>query len=162
MEIVKGYLLRTTQGGKYGQIKINGDKVINNVLLLYPYGMQSNMQTEPNEGSMVLVFKVNCSDTNLIALPYNPVRQVTDLLETESSFGNPQNGTNKITFKANGDVTIDCTSTVTINGGTVNLADATSLVLNENADMSVTVTGGSSAGTYPVDINDAGQSKVNA
>ncbi len=160
MEVIKGYLTRTYEGGMRGQVEIITGEIIDNVLLMYPYGFASNMETETNAGSMVLLFKPMGSSTNIFGVPYNPLLQ-PKLAPTEAAHGNFKKG-NKVTWKANGDVVIDCESTVTINGGTINLADANALVLNENANMQVTIPGGSSAGTYTVTINNPGQSKVSA
>ena len=162
MEVIKGYLIKTIENGAYAQVEIVTGKIIPNVLMLYPYGYASNMQSNDNAGSMVLVILPNGSSTNAIGFPYNPLLQPNNLEPTEVAVGNLTRGCNKITFKANGDIEVDCNNNVNINGSTINLGDANSLVLNQNANLSVTIPSGSSAGTYAVDINAAGQTKVNA
>lgn len=162
MEVIKGYLIKTIENGTRAQVETATGKIIDNVLMYYSYGYASNMESENNAGSMVLLLLPNKSSTNAIGFPYNPLFQPNDLEPSEVTVGNLKRGCNKITFKANGDIVVDCQNNVTINGSTINLGDASSLVLNENADLSVTIPSGSSAGTYTVDINAAGQTKVNA
>ena len=161
MEVIKGYLIKTIENGLKAQVQISTGKIID-TLMYYPYGYASNMQSDNNAGSMVLLLLPNKTSSNAIGFPYNPLLQPNDLQETEVTVGNLKRGCNKITFKANGDIVVDCQNNVIINGSIINLGDANSLVLNENADLSVTIPSGSSAGTYTVNINDAGQTKVNA
>lgn len=59
-------------------------------------------------------------------------------------------------------VNIEGNIEVNVDAEAVNLGDAIANVLNENAIMEVIITGGSSAGTYPVQITNAGQTKVKA
>lgn len=173
MEVLKGYLIKTSEGGKRAQIKSMTGEIIDDVLMLYPYGFTSNMQTEEEEGSMVLLLKVMGSKTNIFGIPYNPILQPS-LEETEVALGNFKKG-NKITFKANGDVeviteqnvNINCaeinqtaTGAVNIIGSTIDLADAIGLVLNDSASMTVDTT--TSNPVQPVVIVSAGQTKVSA
>lgn len=69
------------------------------------------------------------------------------------------NGSNEINL--NSEVCNIENQTTNINSSAmVNIADATALALNQNAQMQVVIASGSSAGTYPVQIVNAGQVKV--
>jgi phage gp45-like len=61
---------------------------------------------------------------------------------------------------SNNNINITGTGIITVNGASINLGDATSFGLNQNAVMEVEIPGGSSAGTYPVTIVNAGNNKV--
>lgn len=160
MEVLKGYLVRMIDNGNRAQVQVKTGKIIDDVLMLYPYGFFSNMQNNVSTGSLILLILPSGSSNNAFGFPYNPTLQPTDVQSNEVAIGNFKNNTNKITFKNNGDIEVECSSNVTIEGAQINLADANSLVLNQNASLSVTIPSGSSAGTYPVTINSSGQSKV--
>jgi hypothetical protein len=176
MEVQKGYLIKTSEGGIRAQVRTMTNEVIDNVLMLSPYGSASNMQREEEQGSMVLLLKSMGSKTNIFGIAYNPLLQ-PQLEPTEYAVGNLKKG-NKITFKANGDIevfteqniNINCadmneiatgdinqtaTGAININGASVNLGDAIGLVLNTAA--TILDSGG---GTCT--IVSAGQTKVNA
>jgi hypothetical protein len=176
MEVLKGYLLKTSEGGARAQVRSATNEIIDNVLMLYPYGSASNMQREEEQGSMVLLLKSMGSKTNIFGIPYNPLLQ-PQLEPTEKAVGNFKQG-NKITFKANGDIevfteqniNINCadmnetatgdinqtaTGSVNIDGASVNLGDAVALVLNTTA--TILDSGG---GTCT--IVSPGQTKVSA
>jgi hypothetical protein len=76
------------------------------------------------------------------------------------------NGSNEINLNSevcnieNQTTNINSSAMVNINGSMVNIADAIALALNQNAQMQVVIPSGSSAGTYPVQIMNAGQVKV--
>lgn len=170
--IQKGYLIEIKEGGRRARVKLLEEDI--DVLLLYPYGETSNMQKD--ESSLVLVLMPFGSKTNAFGIPYNALLQ-PELEISEKAVGNFKTG-NKITFKQNGDIevagtndflatslanlNVTASSAINLVAPDVSLGDAISLVLNENASLSVTIPGGSSAGTYTVDINSAGQSKVSA
>ena len=172
--IIKGFILETSQGGQRAKVKISQGEILDNVLLLHPYGESNNMQSD--ESSQVLILFANNSKTNAFGIPYNVLLQPT-LMLTEKAVGNFKIG-NKITFKANGDIEIDgandflaqslknlnvtADTKITLNAPDISLGDAVGLVLNDTATMQVTIPSGSSAGTYNVAIIKAGQSKVNA
>jgi phage gp45-like len=173
--IEKGYLVKTSEGGKYAQVRSLTGEIIDDVLMLYPFGSSSNMEREEQEGSLVLLLKALGSKTNIFGIAYNPVLQPL-LEEGDVSYYNPKN-TNKITFKKNGDIEVSsetainvnadsineqATSTINIDAPDINLGDAVGLLLNNAAVLQVTIPGGSSAGTYPVTIVSEGQTKVKA
>jgi phage gp45-like len=123
MQIRIGYINKTSEGGSKAQVTTLQDEVIDDVLLLYPYGFASNIQNDDN--SSVLLFSSMGSDTNIFGIPYNPPLQPV-LESQETAIGNFK-GTNKITFKANGDIEIiaenvDITATELLLSG---LADIT-------------------------------------
>ena len=174
MTINKGYIISTSQGGLRCKVKTFENEILDNVLILQPYGDASNI--EADETSLVLLFYPQGSKTSAFAIPYNPPLQPS-LEITEKAIGNFKIG-NQIVFKSNGDIVVNAendllaaalsnlniqaTTKITLNAPDISLSDAVGLVLNDAATMQVVISGGSSAGTYPVDIVDAGQSKVKA
>ena len=148
--IQKGIIQEVLEGGLRAKVKTFQDEILDDVLLLHPYGESSNPIIDTS--SLVLLFFALGSKTASFGIPYNPLLQPT-LESGEKVVGNFPIG-NKITFKANGDIEVL--------GTTVSLGDATGLVLNDTATMEVVIASGSSAGTYPVSITDAGQTKVSA
>lgn len=97
--IIKGFILETSQGGQRAKIRISQGEILDNVLLLHPYGESNNIQND--ESSQVLVLFANGSKTNPFGIPYNVLLQ--PLLEpTEKAVGNFKIG-NKITFKEDGE-----------------------------------------------------------
>jgi phage gp45-like len=163
MIIEKGYISQTLNGGKSAKIVLS-DGVVVECLLLHFYGESSNMEADNN--SLVYVFGQNLD--NAMAIPFNITTQPA-LEATEKAIGNFKKG-NKIIFKKNGDVELSGTTnflaTIStkfkVNAPLVELGDASALVLNQSALMQVIIPSGSSAGTYPVQINSAGQTKVKA
>lgn len=97
--IVKGFVLETSQGGQRAKVEICQGEILNNVLLLYPYGEASNIQSD--ESSEVLILFANNSKTNAFGIPYNVLLQPS-LMVTEKTIGNFKIG-NKITFKEDGE-----------------------------------------------------------
>jgi len=173
MDILKGYITSTSEGGTKAQVQTLKGRVINDVTLLYPYGHASNIQND--DSSLVLLFSVMGSKTNIFGVPFNIPLQ-PELSTSEVSTGNFKKG-NKITFKSNGDIevvtdsdiletvanlTTTATGKITLSAPEVELGDAVDLALNQAAVMQVVIPGGSSAGTYPVTIVSAGQTKVKA
>jgi phage gp45-like len=163
MILEKGYISQVLEGGKLAKIVLADNSIIE-CLLLYSYGENSNI--EPDNNSLALV--IGQSTDNAMAIPFNIATQ--SILEaTEKAVGNFKKG-NKITFKKNGDIEITGTETLLaiiatkfkVNAPLIELADATAEVLNKNASMQVVIPSGSSAGTYQVDIINAGQTKVKA
>jgi phage gp45-like len=123
MQIRIGYINNTSEGGAKAQVTTLQDEVIDDVLLLYPYGFTSNIQNDAN--SSVLLLSSLGSDTNIFGIPYNVPLQPS-LESQEAAVGNFK-GTNKITFKANGDIEViaedvDITATQLLLSG---LADIT-------------------------------------
>ena len=168
-----GFIREVLEGGKFAKVETVQREVLNNVVLLHPYGESSNIQID--QSSQILLFFSLGSKSNCYGVPFNALLQPS-LEAGEKAVGNFKVG-NKITFKANGDIevlttndvietlvnkTINASGSVTINASTIDLADAIGLVLNDSATMQVVIAGGSSAGTYPVDIVSAGQTKVSA
>ena len=171
--IQKGFIEKVLEGGLRAQVKAFQGEILPDVLLLHPNGEASN--PEVNESSNVLLFFALGSKTASFGIPYNPPQQPT-LEPGEKAVGNFSVG-NKITFKANGDIeviatndlietvvnkTVTATTNITLSAPVVNLGDAVGLVLNDAAAMEVVIASGSSAGTYPVSITAAGQTKVSA
>ena len=172
--IQKGFLKRFTKEGKGEVITLNG-QILNNVQILYPYGYYSKAKL--NETSEIILLSSLGSKTNIFGIPYNVPLEPTDLIDGELQIKNPSVENSKIVFRQSGDIeittnqdisqvmenfNITANSNITINANQIDLADATSFVLNENANMEVVIPSGSSAGTYSVNINSAGQSKVKA
>ena len=172
MDIVKGYITETTDNGIRAKVETFEGEILDDVLMLYPYGTASNIQGD--DSSLVLLFKSLGSKTNIFGIPYNVPLQPS-LEPSEAAFGNFKKG-NKITFKANGDIEVltsdatlkqvvnelqvDANNKITLSAPEVSIGAATNLALNDAATMQVTIPGGSSAGTYPVTIIAAGQTSV--
>lgn len=143
MEVQKGYLIRTYQGDlgqQLAQVKLRADEVIDDVLMLYPYGFASRMQREEQEGSMVLLLKIGGSKTNIFGIPYNPLF-FQDLEETEVKIGNPKQK-NTVTFKANGDIEVTTQQNININA-------------SKNIDLS-------NSESKTIKINDGGNIEINS
>lgn len=136
--------------------------------------------------SRCIVFKIMGKRSNAFCIPYDVINQEINLPFGNNGDliqGNPYSGC-KVTYKVNGDIEVQAngdnqqitingktisingdnvnieSNTVNINGDSVNIGDATANALNENATMQVVIASGSSAGTYPVQIINAGQTKV--
>lgn len=170
----KAILLEVLEGGKIAKVKTYDGQIIDNVVMLFPYGESSNPPIDGN--SLIFLLYSLTSRSNLFGIPYNVPLQ-SALEPTEKQVGNFSVG-NKVTFKANGDLeitgtndflaeslanlNINATTKITLNAPDVSLGDAVGLVLNDAASMQVVISGGSSAGTYPVTIVSAGQTKVKA
>lgn len=103
--ILKGYITLMEEGGKYAQVEALG-KIYDRVLMLYPYGMSSNIKLD--DSSMVLLLKNMGSDDTVFGIPYNAPLQ-SALEPAEAECGNLKDG-NKITFKNNGDIEISATT----------------------------------------------------
>lgn len=104
--ISKAQILSTSDGGLKCKVKTFEGEILDKVLILQPYGEASNPIID--KGSLVLLFYPQGSKTSAFAVPYNPLLQPT--LETgEKAIGNFSAG-NKITFKKNGDIEINCNS----------------------------------------------------
>jgi phage gp45-like len=122
MQIRIGYINKTNDGGKTAQVTTVQDEVIDDVILLYPYGFASNIESDDN--SMILLLNSMGSDTNIFGIPYNPPLQPA-LERREAATGNFK-GINKITYKANGDIEIiaenvDITATQLLLSGLANI-----------------------------------------
>jgi hypothetical protein len=175
MQIQKGFIISTTtrdDGALTAQVKIDQDDPINNVLLVFPTGFKSN-PIGNKDGAMVYVTTLG---SNRFGFPFNPLKEPA-LENGESVFYGEKAG-QSITCKANGDIVIEGASDflaetlknlnitasekIILNASEVELGDAVDLVLNESAVMDITIPSGSSAGTYTVNITNAGQTKVKA
>lgn len=172
--ILKGYVTEIKEGGKYAKVQTIEDEVLNDVLMIYPYGFNSFMQNDST--SLVLLFCVNGSKSNVVGIPYNPQLQAA-IEENEVETGNFNVG-NKILYNKDGNIeitgtndflantlknlTVTAETKITLSAPDVSLGDAVGLILNDSATMQVTIPSGSSAGTYNVNIVSAGQTKAKA
>jgi phage gp45-like len=104
--ISKAQLLSISNGGLRCKVKTFEGEILDNILILHPYGDASNPIID--KGSLVALFYPQGSKTSAFAVPYNPLLQ--PILEAgEKAVGNFAAG-NKITFKKNGDIEISCSS----------------------------------------------------
>lgn len=71
--IIKGYITETD--GTYATVVSFQNQVFDDVLLIYPYGFQSNIK--PSEYTLVLLFGGLNSNTNLFGIPYDIITQST-------------------------------------------------------------------------------------
>ena len=106
MNILKGFIKRVYKkdGALMAQVDINRNIPVNDVLLIFPYGMYSNPLTDTGS-PMVLLFKNRGLN---FAIPHHPLLSV--LLEKGEVFtGNPsvENG---FIYKANGDIEVTGTN----------------------------------------------------
>ncbi len=188
MDILKGYINKTFKkdGALKAQIQIDQEDPIEDVLMIFPYGIASNPQNSI-DGALVLLFMNRALN---FAIPYNPLLEPL-LGSGEVAVGDFNVG-NKATFKSNGDIEIETSvgtlrelvnalevtsqtqitftsptitntaaTSITLSAPLVTIGAGAGLALNNLASMQVTIPGGSSAGTYPVTITGAGQSTVN-
>ena len=147
--ISKGFILSLSQDKKKAEVKTIQGEILKDVLLLFPYGFYSAIDITSN--TEILLLYANGSKTLKFGIPYNVINAPSDLSDGDIEI--IQNiSKNKITLKKNGDIEIE--------GDNISIGEAGGNALNINADMSVNITSGSSAGVYPVSINNAGQSKV--
>jgi phage gp45-like len=157
MEIVKGYITLTSEGGRRAQVETLGGKIYDDVLMLYSYGECSNMQSD--DTSLVLLLKSMGDDTNIFGVPYNVTLQPA-LELTEKAVGNFKEG-NKITFKANGDIEVLATNNLNVTcvdaeitaSGNSTMTTTGNTTLTTSGDTSLTTTGSttiSSTGTTDV------------
>jgi len=101
--------------------------------IINPYGLDSNMP----EGSLLVVFNVQCQEENKVAIGNKSEIRFKDLKPGEVVVGNPITRSN-IFFEANGDITIKGTANVNINvTGNINI---TTPQVNLTGDLNVTGT----------------------
>lgn len=81
--ILKGYITKTD--GTFATVVSFQNEVFDDVLLIYPYGFQSNIK--PSESTLVLLFGGLDSKTNLFGIPYDILTQ-SSLEEGESELKN--------------------------------------------------------------------------
>lgn len=81
--ILKGYITKTD--GTFATVVSFQNEVFDDVLLIYPYGFQSNIK--PSESTLVLLFGGLDSKTNLFGIPYDILTQ-SSLQEGESELKN--------------------------------------------------------------------------
>lgn len=179
MNNLKGKILETTiientQGGLFAKVQTVGGQIIDDVLLLYPPNTTSRPQIgdADSDTNLVLLLK-SSTDDNIYGLPYNILLQPS-LEVSEYIAGNFVKGSkiffdkdgnviiatangNTIIINDEGDIEIMGSSKIVINGSAIEIGGAVSPALNKLASMTVTVPGGSSAGTYPVLIVTSGQ-----
>ena len=148
MEILKGYVTTTKEGGRRAQVETLQGEIIDDVLLLYPHGFMSNIQT--GESSLVLLLANMGSKTNMFGIPYDVLKQPS-LEKTEVAIGNFTQG-NKATFKADGNIDVEGAVNVNITASdTVNISNDLSVVNDTDIGGDLDVTG---------EINTAEQYKV--
>jgi phage gp45-like len=170
----KAVILEILEGGKRAKVQTFQGEVIDDVVLLHSYGEASNPPI--NNNSLIYLYYSLGSKSVSFGIPYNVPLQPT-LEIGEKATGNFLQG-NKITYKANGDIEVSgskdflaeslenfkvtATTKIALDAPVVGLGDEIGFVLNDAAAMQVVIAGGSSAGTYPVVISSAGQTKVKA
>lgn len=130
MNIVKGFILETSGGGRFAKIQGMQEEIFDNVLLVYPYGFVSNIT--PDNSSLALVFYAVGSSTNAFAIPYNVLKQPQPE-DGEVVIGD-FNKSNKITFKKDGSVIIEAGSSKIVIAENGNITTTTPL-----ADFSASV-----------------------
>lgn len=81
--IIKGHITKTD--GIYATVVSYQNEIFNEVLLIYPYGIQSRIK--PSESTLVLLFGGLGSKTNLFGIPYDVLTQST-LSEGDSELKN--------------------------------------------------------------------------
>jgi len=148
-----GSLSKVSDDGK--TIEVLSNKILyRNVPVLHKSGFYSKLSTD----STVILLFINGSNNA-------PVAVVGD----SSAIPNLNQDELKIRVNDNAMIHIDKEGVINItgkqviaNGDNVLLGDGSAKVLNENAVLTVNITGGSSAGQYPVNIDNAGQDKVSA
>lgn len=168
---VKGFILKVNEKEGTAQVQGEDGSLYENVLLINPFGTHSIPEITDN--MEVLIMKSMGTKDVVLGLPFNYTKK--DILPAEKqgdyTVGSVAGG-NYTQYKQDGN-TVEKTTTKTVNGNIdingnfstnsiTNLGDATALVLNENAVMQVIIPSGSSAGTYPVQIVNVGQTKTKA
>ncbi len=97
--MIKGYVLETSEGGRFAKVRTTENEIITKVLMLHPYGEFSNMESD--DSSLVYLFFPLGSKTNAFGIPYNVLLQ--PVLEAgEKAVGNFKVG-NYAKFKKNGE-----------------------------------------------------------
>ena len=169
---VKGFVTAFNQNNGTAQVKGEDGVLYENVFLITPYG--TNSIPEVTDNTEIMLWKSMGSNSATYGLVFNYIKTQNNLPiqnENDYAIGN-LTGKNSVIYKQDGTTiekakTKEIKANVDIDGnftanGTINLGDATALILNQNAVLTVTITTGSSAGTYPVTIQSAGQTKVKA
>lgn len=100
--IQKGYITEVLEGGKKAKVQTFQGDVLDNVLLLHPYGESSNPSID--DYSLILLFFSLGSKSAAFGIPYNLPLQPT-LESGEKVIGNLSIG-NKITFKADNSIEV--------------------------------------------------------
>lgn len=97
--LIKGFVLETSQGGRFAKVRTTENEIISNVLMLQAYGEAGNMESD--DSSLVFLLFPLGSKTNAFGIPYNVLLQPS-LEKTEKAVGNFKKG-NYAKFKANGE-----------------------------------------------------------
>jgi hypothetical protein len=126
MNITKGYILQTSEGGRFAKVRGLQGESYTNVLMVYPYGFKSNIGSDDN--SLCLLFSINNSKTNLFAIPYD-VESSPSLKDAEASVGNHKIGSS-VTFLKDGSIEvknssssiiIDATGSIKLTSNTIKI-----------------------------------------
>lgn len=175
--IVKGFILKVNEKEGTAQVQGEDGTIYENVLLVNPYGTHSI----PKVGdSMEITLSKSMGSKDVVTgIAFDYENQ--DILPAEKqgdyTVGSVVGG-NYTQYKQDGN-TVEKATQKTINANTqtngnvdingnfstnniTNLGEAIALVLNQNAVMQVVIPSGSSAGTYQVQIQSAGQTKTKA
>lgn len=167
---VKGFILKVNE--KQGTAQVQGeDGSIYDVLLINPYGTHSIPKV--GDSMEIALSKSMGSKEVVTGIPFDYINRNILPAEKQGDYtvGSVVGG-NYTQYKQDGN-TIEKTITKTVNGNVeingnfstnniTNLGEALALVLNQNAVMQVIIPSGSSAGTYQVQIVNAGQTKTKA
>lgn len=174
IQFARGHILEinTVDGQDFAKVTISGNVTIDNVLVVYPYNTSSKPLLEARETDTNQILLLNSVDGQVYGFPYNIALQNSSLNAGEHEAGNLEKG-NKITFNEDGDIiittpagniinieeggdiNITSNAKVVIDGTAIDLANATSAVLNLLATMTVDTT--TSNPTQPVVIVTSGQ-----
>ncbi|MCW8930007.1 MAG: hypothetical protein OQL19_07210 [Gammaproteobacteria bacterium] len=158
------------------------DKIVN-VMQIFPYGLYGNI---PSDDALGIIFAIDGNKNNKVALSFTPQKRPVDLEQNEVAFYHPYTGAfiklrNNGDLEINtqegvetpGKVILNCANLVVSSEKDIDIAVASGGVVNLDADkinlgkagnpiartgdaVSVTVTGGSSAGTYTGTITGGG------
>lgn len=136
-------------------------------LMVFPFGVYANVSTED---ALALFFSIDGNEENRAAIAYTPQKRPTDLANGEIAVYHPATAS-FIKFRNTGDIEIESTADVNLEGANVNITAATKVNIDSPATdigvggaaiarvgdaTSVTIPGGSSAGTYAGTITSGG------
>jgi len=156
--MIIGYIQKINSDNKTATVKAEG-VTYHDVILIYTGSVFSKRL----EDNVIILFPINESRDNIVGI-IGSKQDIEELKNNEviikilnsfikiSEDLTIKHNESSIIIKKNGDIEIK--------GGQIKIGDGAALALNQDSSMQVTIAGGSSAGVYPVQINNAGQTKL--
>lgn len=124
MNIPKGKILETTQGGRFAKVETMGGQIFDDVLLIFPHNSMSRPKIgdDATDTNLVLLLQ-SINNDNIFGLPYNVLLQ-PELEIGEYIIGNFNKGS-KLFFDKDGNISLEASDAgkISIDNTTQSLQD---------------------------------------